>query len=73
MCARAWGIDVAWVEYDWDAPHHTRVVDHATASRDGTPYAALIERKGFGWWKRQLFELAIRPTPATAPSATSRG
>ena len=36
-----------WVEYLWDAPHRTRVVDFATASRNGEPYAALIDRKGF--------------------------
>ena len=36
-----------WVEYDWDAPHRTRLVDYRTASRNGEPYAALIERKGF--------------------------
>ena len=46
-CATAWGVPIVWVEYDWDAPHRTRLVDHRTASRDGEPYAALIERKGF--------------------------
>ena len=46
-CAVAWSVTVHWVEYDWDAPHRTRVVDFATASRNGEPYAALIDRKGF--------------------------
>ena len=46
-CAAAWSVTVHWVEYDWDAPHRTRVVDFATASRNGEPYAALIDRKGF--------------------------
>ena len=46
-CARAWGVRVVWVEYDWDAPHRTRIVDHRSASRGGEPYAALIDRKGF--------------------------
>ena len=46
-CATAWSIAVHWVEYDWDAPHRTRVVDYATASRRGEPFAALIDRKGF--------------------------
>ena len=46
-CGREWGADIVWVEYDWDAPHRTRVVDFATASRKGEPYAALIDRKGF--------------------------
>ena len=47
VCARAWAVRIHWVEYFWDAPHRTRVVDHATASRNGEPYAALIDRKGF--------------------------
>ena len=46
-CARAWGVRVVWVEYDWNAPHRTRIVDHRSASRGGEPYAALIDRKGF--------------------------
>ena len=46
-CAAAWSVTVHWVEYDWDAPHRTRVVDFGTASRNGEPYAALIDRKGF--------------------------
>ena len=46
-CARAWDIEIVWVEYDWDAPHRTRIVDHRGASRGGEPYAALIDRKGF--------------------------
>ena len=47
VCSRAWGVEIHWVEYLWDAPHRTRVVDFATASRNGEPYAALIDRKGF--------------------------
>ena len=47
VCGRAWGVEIVWVEYLWDAPHRTRVVDFATASRKGEPYAALIDRKGF--------------------------
>ena len=47
ICSKAWGVDIVWVEYDWDAPHRTRIVDHRSASRGGEPYAALIDRKGF--------------------------
>ena len=47
ICGRQFGVDIVWVEYLWDAPHRTRVVDHATASRNGEPYSALIDRKGF--------------------------
>ena len=46
-CARAWSIDIVWAELDWTAPHRTRIVEYATASRHGEPYAALFERKGF--------------------------
>ena len=47
ICGREFGVEIAWLEYLWDAPHRTRIVDHATASRSGEPYAALIDRKGF--------------------------
>ena len=47
LCGREWRVEIVWVEYLWDAPHRTRVVDFATASRNGGPYAALIDRKGF--------------------------
>ena len=47
ICSREWRVPVRWVEYDWNAPYRTRVVDHATASRNGEPFAALIDRKGF--------------------------
>ena len=40
-------VNIAWVEFDWDAPHRTRIVDFETASRAGEPYAKLIDRKGF--------------------------
>ena len=47
ICGRAWGVAISWVEYLWDAPHRTRLVDYATSSRNGEPFAALIDRKGF--------------------------
>ena len=47
ICGREWGVVIHWLEYQWEAPHRTRVVDHASASRNGEPYAALIDRKGF--------------------------
>ena len=47
ICGREWGVTIHWLEFLWDAPHRTRIVDHATASRRGEPYAALIDRKGF--------------------------
>ena len=47
ICGREWGVAIAWLEFLWDAPHRTRIVDYRTASRNGEPYAALIDRKGF--------------------------
>ena len=47
VCGRAWDIEIHWIEYLWDAPHRTRIVDYASASRNGEPFAALIDRKGF--------------------------
>ena len=46
-CSAAWDCKVVWVEYDWDEPHRTKVVTPITASRNGEPFAAVIERKGF--------------------------
>ena len=46
ICGREFGVEIAWLKFLWDAPHRTRIVDHATASRNGEPYAALIDRKG---------------------------
>ena len=39
-CAVAWSVPVHWVQYDWDAPHRTRVVDHAT----GVPQRRALRR-----------------------------
>ncbi len=46
-CSRRWAVPVVWLEYDPDAPHHTRIVDHASASRDGEPFRAVIAARGF--------------------------
>lgn len=40
-----WGVEVAWVEFDKDAEHLTRVVDYFTASRDGRPLREVIETR----------------------------
>ena len=70
ICQTEWRVPVHWLEYDWDAPHRTRIVDHATAARNGEPYAALIDRKGFvpsvtlrfcsGYLKRDRIEAFAR-------------
>ncbi len=46
-CSRRWAVPIVWLEYDADAPHHTRIVDHAIASRDGEPFRAVITARDF--------------------------
>lgn len=46
-CAARWGVPITWLEFDIDAAPPVRIVDHATASRNGEPYKALIDRKGY--------------------------
>ena len=46
-CGARWGIHITWVEYDWDEPHRKRIVSYDSAARDGEPFEALIDRKGF--------------------------
>jgi 3'-phosphoadenosine 5'-phosphosulfate sulfotransferase (PAPS reductase)/FAD synthetase len=48
-CGERWGVSIVWMEYDPDGDPRRRfhVVDHATAARDGEPYAALISRKNY--------------------------
>jgi 3'-phosphoadenosine 5'-phosphosulfate sulfotransferase (PAPS reductase)/FAD synthetase len=44
-CAKNFGVDIAWVEYDHAAKNRFRVVDFASASRDGRPFEELIKSK----------------------------
>ena len=46
-CARRWSVPVTWLEYDPASPHQTRIVTHASASRDGEPFRAVIASRGF--------------------------
>lgn len=50
-CSAEWGVEVVWVEYrhtpDGEAKHSFAVVDYATASRNGEPFAQLIEVRNF--------------------------
>lgn len=39
-----WGVDIIWLEWSPNAPGFT-MVDHATASRNGEPFEALIRKK----------------------------
>lgn len=44
---RHFGIEVAWLEYDPSAEHKYRRVDHASASREGEPFEALIRKRKY--------------------------
>lgn len=46
-CAARWSVHIVWVEYCWEEPHRTRIVSHNSADRNGEPFAALTDRKGF--------------------------
>ena len=46
-CSRRWAVPIVWLEYDPDAPHQTRIVNHTGASRDGEPFRAVITARGF--------------------------
>lgn len=45
-CAKHWGIHINWLEYQQDAPGF-KVVDFQTASRNGEPFEALIQKKKY--------------------------
>lgn len=45
-CSKRWGIEVVWLEYAPNAPGF-KIVTFETASRNGEPYRALIEKKGY--------------------------
>jgi 3'-phosphoadenosine 5'-phosphosulfate sulfotransferase (PAPS reductase)/FAD synthetase len=48
-CERRWGMHIAWLEWRDDryGPNKFEIVNHNSASRNGEPFAALIDRKGF--------------------------
>lgn len=45
-CGTHWGVPITWVEYRPDAPGFA-IVDFASASRNGEPFAALIKKKSY--------------------------
>ncbi len=48
-CSKRWAVPVAWLEY-WpggEKGRKFRLVDHATASRNGEPYEALLKERGY--------------------------
>lgn len=44
-CSQQWDLPIVWLEYDVTAKHKFRVVDYASASRDGRPFNEIIARK----------------------------
>jgi hypothetical protein len=65
-CSRWWDVPITWLEYRHEGGKHTfSVVDYATASRDGEPFAAVIRARKFLPSPVQRFctsELKIRTT-----------
>lgn len=44
-CSEHWGVPIVWLEYRGEKPFFAEVT-HATASRDGEPFSALIRKRG---------------------------
>lgn len=45
-CGERWDVRITWIEYRGVAPHF-EIVSHNSASRDGEPFEALIEKRKF--------------------------
>ena len=45
-CGERWGVRIVWLEYRNEEPRY-EVVSHNSASRNGEPFEAIIERRGF--------------------------
>jgi 3'-phosphoadenosine 5'-phosphosulfate sulfotransferase (PAPS reductase)/FAD synthetase len=45
-CSEHWGVNVTWVERTFDVPGF-EIVSHNSASRNGEPFARVIQRRGF--------------------------
>jgi 3'-phosphoadenosine 5'-phosphosulfate sulfotransferase (PAPS reductase)/FAD synthetase len=61
-CQSNWNVPVHWLEFDPDAPDHTREVNFLTASRDGTPLQHVIRTRP----TQHLFNPVSRYCTATA-------
>lgn len=44
-CSERWNVPIVWLEYDPEAEHQTRIVNHNSASRRGEPFDAVIESR----------------------------
>lgn len=45
-CGERWNVPITWLEYRNEEPRY-EIVSHNSASRNGEPFEALIERRGF--------------------------
>lgn len=45
-CGQHWGVPITWLEYNPEAPGYT-VVDFASASRNGEPFMAMIQKERY--------------------------
>lgn len=45
-CGERWGVHIVWLEYRADPPFYD-IVSHNSASRDGEPFAALIDKRRY--------------------------
>jgi 3'-phosphoadenosine 5'-phosphosulfate sulfotransferase (PAPS reductase)/FAD synthetase len=46
-CSERWGVFIQWLEYDPNSPYRTKLVSHNSASRNGEPFAAVIQNRKF--------------------------
>jgi 3'-phosphoadenosine 5'-phosphosulfate sulfotransferase (PAPS reductase)/FAD synthetase len=46
-CSERWGVYIQWLEFDLDSPNRTKLVNHNSASRNGEPFAAVIQNRKF--------------------------
>lgn len=46
-CSERWNVPIVWLEYDPEAEHQTRIVNHNSAARNGEPFEALIRKRNF--------------------------
>jgi 3'-phosphoadenosine 5'-phosphosulfate sulfotransferase (PAPS reductase)/FAD synthetase len=46
-CSSRWNVPIVWLEYDEASEHRTKIVSHNSASRNGEPFKALIDNRGY--------------------------
>lgn len=60
-CSERWSVPITWVEFDPNAEHQTRIVNHNSASRNGEPLKAAIDTRPTA----HLFNMVSRYCTAT--------